>query len=173
MNWSIFWGVLLVLIGLSLILKVAFNFDFPVIRVVIALFFIYLGIKLFVGKDFNLFSGRDQQNAIFFGQRTIHTVEDGMEYNIIFSRGIIDLRNLQVADSQEIRIKLNTVFGSSDVIFNDSTPISIKSTSAFAGTKLPDGNTTSFGTFEYNSDRKPLIYIETATVFGQTLFRKK
>ncbi|MFO7657518.1 MAG: hypothetical protein R6W78_10655 [Bacteroidales bacterium] len=173
MNWSIIIGILLVLIGLSLIMKVVFNIDFPVVRVVIALFFIYLGIKLFIGKDFNIFPKGSTDNAVFFGQRTITTIDDGMEYNIIFSRGIVDLRNFSPKENEEVHIKLNTVFGSSEVIYNDTIPVSIKSTAAFAGTKLPDGNTTSFGSFEYNPDRKPLIYIESATVFGQTIFRKK
>lgn len=173
MNWSIIIGALLVLIGLSLIMKVVFNIDFPVVRIVIALFFIYLGIKLFIGKDFNIFPKNATDNAVFFGQRTITTVHDGMEYNIIFSRGIVDLRNFDPGSDEEIHIKLNTVFGSSDVIFNDSIPVSIKSTAAFAGTRLPDGSAASFGSFEYKPDRKPRIYIESATVFGQTIFRKK
>ena len=173
MNWSIFWGILLVLLGLSLILKVAFNFDFPLMRIVIALFFIYLGVKVFIGKDIRIFSHNNSENVVFFGERTIHPDEDGREYNVIFSHGIVDLRNYNYTDSQTIHIKLNTVFGSSDVIYNDTIPIRIKATSAFAGTKLPDGNTSAFGTFEYNSDGKPAIYIETSTVFGQTFFRKK
>ncbi len=173
MNWSIFWGIFLVLLGLSFILKVAFNVDFPMIRIVVALFFIYLGIKIFVGKDFKIFEHNHTENALFFGQRTILNISDGMEYNVIFGHGILDLRNYNFTDSQTIHVKLNTIFGSSDIIYTDSIPIKVKSTSAFAGTKLPDGNTTSFGTFEYTPNGKPAIYIETSTVFGQTIFKKR
>ena len=175
MNWSIFFGILLVLFGLSLILKVIFNIDIPLARVAIALFLIYLGVRLFIGKDFTLMPRHINENTIVFGQRTINQVEDDMEYNVVFGKGIFDIRNVHPADSHEIYIRLNTIFGSSDILYNDTVPLRIKSTSAFAGTKLPNGNTEAFGTFEFNtdsSDRKPLVRIETNTVFGGTLFRK-
>jgi hypothetical protein len=175
MNWSIFLGILLVLFGISLILKVIFNIDIPVVRVVIALFLIYLGIRLFIGRDFSLIPRHENENTIAFGQRTINKIEDNTEYNVVFGKGILDLRNAHPADSQEISIRLNTIFGSSDVLYNDSIPLKIRSTSAFAGTKLPNGNTEAFGTFEFNTDssyKKPFVRIETTTVFGGTLFRK-
>ncbi len=175
MNWSILIGVLLVLFGISLIAKVVFNVDIPVFRVVIALFLIYIGIRLFIGKDFGLISHHDNENSIVFGHRTIYKIEDDMEYNVVFGKGVFDLRNVYQADSQKITFKLNTVFGSSDILYNDTIPLSIKSTSAFGGTKLPNGNTEAFGTYEFNTDttgREPLVRIETNTVFGGTLFRR-
>ena len=90
-------------------------------------------------------------------------------------KGGFDLRNVYPADSQKIFIRLNTVFGSSDILYNDTIPLSIKSTSAFGGTKLPSGNTEAFGTYEFNTDtagREPLVRIETNTVFGGTLFKR-
>ena len=173
MNWSIFWGVILVLFGLSLIMKVAFNIDFPLVRIAVAVFFIYLGLKIFFGKEIKFSSHHRSENSVIFEERTINDIKDGTEYNVIFSHGIVDLRNYNFTDSQAINIKLNTVFGSCDVLYNDTIPMRIKSTSAFAGTKLPDGNTSAFGTFEYASEGKPLINIETSTVFGQTFFRKR
>ena len=175
MNWSIFLGVLLVLFGISLIVKVVFNIDMPVVRVVIALFLIYLGVRLFIGKDFGLISHHDNENTIVFGHRTIDKIEDDTEYNVVFGKGVFDLRNVYPADSQKIFIRLNTVFGSSDILYNDTIPLSIKSTSAFGGTKLPSGNTEAFGTYEFNTDtagREPLVRIETNTVFGGTLFKR-
>lgn len=175
MNWTILFGALLVLFGLSLILKVIFNIDVPVIRVVIALFLIYLGIRLFIGRDFSLISRNKNENIIVFGQRTISRIEDGMEYNVVFGKGILDLRNTHPSDSHDIFIRLNTVFGSSDVLYNDTIPLKIKSTSAFGGTRLPNGNTEAFGTYEFitgDSANRPYIILETNTVFGGTLFRK-
>jgi hypothetical protein len=175
MNWSIFFGILLILFGLSLILKVIFNVDIPLARIVVALFLIYLGVRLFIGKDFGLISHHGDQNTIVFGQRTFHHIEDDMEYNVIFGKGIIDLRDVHPADSQEISIRLNTIFGSSDVLYGDSIPLKVRATSAFAGTRLPDGRTESFGTFEIKTGSpgiNPPVRIETNTVFGGTVFRK-
>jgi hypothetical protein len=175
MNWSIFIGALLVLFGVSLILKVVFNIDIPLARIIIGLFLVYLGIRLFIGRDFGLFAHHESESTVVFGQKTFSKIPDEGEYVVVFGKGIIDLRNIDPADSQKIRIRLNTVFGSSDVLYNDSIPIKIKATAAFAGVKLPNGNTESFGTFEIKtaqSDEMPPITIESNTVFGGTLYRK-
>lgn len=172
MNWSILLGVLLVLFGIGLILKVIFNIDIPLARITVALFLIYLGIRLFVGKDVGFISRHGNENNVVFGQRTFNQITDDTEYNVVFGKGIIDLRNFHPTDSQEIFIRINTVFGSSDILYSDSIPLKIRATAAFAGTKLPNGNTESFGTFELKTGNKPLVRIESNTVFGETLYRK-
>ena len=175
MNWSILLGALLVVFGISLILKVIFNIDIPLARITVALFLIYLGIRLFIGRDFGFVSRHDNENTVVFGQKTFTNITDDKEYNVVFGKGIVDLRNVHPTDSQEIFIRLNTIFGSSDVLYSDSIPLKIRATTAFAGTKLPNGNTESFGTFEVKTgdpDNRSYIRIESNTVFGGTLFRK-
>lgn len=175
MNWTIFLGALLVLLGLSLILKVAFNIDIPLARIIIGLFLVYLGIRLFIGKDFGLIPHHASESTVVFGQKTFSKITGDGEYHVVFGKGIIDLRNVDPADSQKIRIRLNTVFGSSDVLYSDSIPLKIKATAAFAGVKLPNGDTESFGTFEFKTEQShkmPLVIIESNTVFGGTLYRR-
>lgn len=174
MTCSIFWGILLVLIGLSLIIKVAFHLDLPVFRIFIAFFLIYLGIKLFFGKEFRLYNRDENGNNILFGERIIHNIKNGSEYNFIFGRGILDLRKMNVSDNQDISIKLNTVFAGSEIILNDSVNLMIHSNSAFGGVKMPDGSTSAFGSMTYTNDTlsgRPVIRIETNTVFGETRFK--
>lgn len=176
MNWSIFFGVLLVLFGASLIVKVVFNVDIPVARIIIALFLIYLGIRIFVGKDLRIRSHKENEYVTFFSQRKITDIENGREYTVVFGKAVMDLSEIIPADSQQISVKLNTIFGNSDILYNDTVPIKIKATTAFGGTKLPDGTTESFGTYEYNSgstDHQAVLSIETNTVFGGTVFRKQ
>jgi hypothetical protein len=175
MSSSIFWGVILVLIGLSLILKVAFNVDFPFFKFLFALFLIYLGIRIFIGKDFRLFSNAYDEHTVIFSQRTITSIENGKEYNVIFGNGRFDLRNLQYREGEEISVRMNTIFGSSEVLINDSIPLEIKAHTVFAGSKMPDGNTSAFGESKYKSssyNNAPLIRIESNTVFGGFLVRK-
>jgi len=175
MSSSIFWGIILILIGLSLILKVAFNVDFPFFKFLLALFLIYLGIRIFIGKDFRLFSDAYDEHTVIFSQRTITSVENGKEYNVIFGNGIFDLRNFQYSGDDEITVKLNTIFGSSEVLINDSIPLEIRAHTVFAGSKMPDGNTSAFGEAKYSHagySNSPLLRIESNTVFGGFLVKK-
>jgi predicted membrane protein len=175
MSTSLFWGILLILIGLSLILKIVFNVEFSVFRVVIAFLLIYLGIRLFIGKDFSLFPKFSKDTETVFSEKTIHHVDNNKEYHVIFGSGKFDLRDLPLPDSGSIHIKLNTVFGGSQVTLNPGTPVQINSNTVFGGTKMPDGNTSAFGSLDYTSDSakkaKPKLYIETNTVFGGTLIK--
>jgi hypothetical protein len=176
MSSSIFWGIILILIGLSLILKVVFHVDFPFFKFLFAFFLIYLGIRIFIGKDFRLFSDAGDDQTVVFSQRTITHVEDGKEYNVIFGNGIFDLRNLAFSQDEEVNIKLNTIFGSSEVLIIDSIPLEIKAHTVFAGSKMPDGNTTAFGESEYSSTghhQPPNLRIEANTVFGGFLVKKR
>jgi hypothetical protein len=175
MSSSIFWGIILILIGLSLILKVVFHVDFPFFKFLFAFFLIYLGIRVFIGKDFRLFSDAGDEQTIIFSQRTITRVENGKEYNVIFGNGIFDLRNFQDSTDEKTEIKLNTIFGSSEVLINDSVSLEIKAHTVFAGSKMPDGNTTAFGESGYSNRGNSLptnLRIESNTVFGGFLVKK-
>lgn len=172
MNWGIFWGIFLMLIGLGLIIKVIFKIDIPLVKFFIGFVFIYLGIKLFVGRDFSLFSNNKGENMIMFEKKTVADLDNGMDYNVIFGKGVIDLTKL---DSEVKEVKLNTIFGTSNVIVSDSIPFKIQSTAAFAGATMPDGNTNTFGTMIYeNFDtvNNNLLFIESNTVFGRIIFKK-
>ena len=175
MSSSIFWGIILILIGLSLILKVVFHVDFPFFKFLFAFFLIYLGIRIFIGKDFRLFSDAGDEQTVIFSQRTITRVENGKEYNVIFGNGIFDLRNFQDSTDEKTEIKLNTIFGSSEVLVSDSVSLEIKAHTVFAGSKMPDGNTTAFGESGYSTrgyTQKPDLRIESNTVFGGFLVKK-
>ncbi|MBN1414031.1 MAG: hypothetical protein JW973_02930 [Bacteroidales bacterium] len=175
MSSSVFWGIILILIGLSLILKVAFNVDFPFFKLLFAFFLIYLGIRIFIGKDFRLFSEVNDEQTVIFSHRTITHVENGREYNIIFGYGVFDLRKLQYSQDEQLSIKLNTVFGNTEMLINDTLPLEIEAHTVFAGCKMPDGNATAFGEAKYrdtSNSNVPLLRIESNTIFGGFLARK-
>jgi predicted membrane protein len=169
MSTGIFWAIVFILIGLSLIVKIVFNIDFSIFRVLIAFFFIYLGIRLFIGKDFFMFHNKEE-GSVIFSQQTISGVEDRKEYNVIFGGGKIDLSNMSIPDSQDVHIKLNTIFGGTQVLLNPEIPTRIESQTVFGGTKMPDGSTAAFGSMQYISDSakisKPRFFIDANTVFG-------
>jgi hypothetical protein len=176
MNWGIFWGALLVLIGLSLIIKFVFNVDFPLVKIVVAFAFIYLGIKILVGGQCRFFAMHKDETAIIFGETNFDSIEKEKEYSVVFGKGTFDLRNIKVDTGQVYKVQLNTVFGASELLIDKEQPVKIRSNAAFAGVELPNHNTTAFGTAFYTSDTVDTanggyIEVETNTVFGATKVR--
>ena len=165
-----FWGILLVLIGTSLIFKVLFHIDIPVLKIVLALFFILLGIKILVGHT-GFFKFDRKGNDIIFGEMRVTANNlDYDEYNVIFGNGIFDLRDIEFKDSLNRYLKIATVFAGTEIILNGDLPVKIDSEAVFGGVRHPDGNSTAFGNTSYISSSydpiKPHLIIKTETVFG-------
>ena len=66
---GIFWGVILILLGLAMIIKVVFNVSLPIFRIVFAIIFVYIGFKILVGG----FGGgiKTEKNDVVFGETII------------------------------------------------------------------------------------------------------
>lgn len=159
-----FWGVVLILLGISAILR-TFNINIPFGRFFFGLFIIYLGLIILTGG--NIFK-HSQQNIIFneLDIKITDTIND--EYNIIFGSGVIDLTEISPEKAKSVEI--NTIFGSSEILINPNIPVIIKASSVFGKVSLPNGNSISFGDYKYTSDNKdsePII-VEVNVVFGST-----
>lgn len=169
MGAGLFWGILLILIGLGIVIRVVFNIHFPLVKFVIAFFFIFIGIKLLVG-NFSVWDKRGDESTTFFSESKIDGLEEGhKEYNVIFGSSVIDLRNVDLTQGSK-QIEINTIFGGTVLKIDKNTPIKIKSDAAFASAKLPNGNTATFGTGRYESETfnrdANHIYIKCDVVFG-------
>jgi len=169
MGAGLFWGILLMLIGLGIVIRVVFNINFPVVKFVIAFFFIFIGIKLLIG-NFSVWDERGDENTTIFSESRIDGLEeDFKEYNVIFGSSIIDLRDVDLSKGSK-EIKINTIFGGTVLKIDENTPYKIKADAAFGNAKLPNANTAAFGTGRYESEtfRKDTnhIYIKGDVVFG-------
>ena len=177
MSVGVIGGIILILLGLSLIIKIVFNVDFPVFKILIALLFIYFGLRIIMGGSFHMFHDVGDEQSVIFGERKITKVENGREYNVIFGAANFDLRDFHLPDSQTVHIKVNTIFGGTQFQLNDSTPLRLDANTAFGGTKAPNGNTSAFGDLKFETDSakmsKSVLEIETNTVFGGLSFRKE
>jgi membrane protein implicated in regulation of membrane protease activity len=165
---GLFWGVLLVLIGLAAIFRVIF--DINLFGVLFAFFLIFVGISMLLGKPWMFRINRDE-NVNMFDERTMtEQPKDNTEYNVIFGRTVYDFRNVSFPDNEPIRIKVNTIFGNSVIIINRNTPVRIKSDAVFAGATMPDGNTVAFGSIQYATDTFGValnqLIIDAPVIFG-------
>lgn len=169
MGAGIFWGLLLILIGIGIVIRVVFNIHFPIVKFIIAFFFIFIGIRMLIG-NFSTCNNNGDDHTTIFSESKIQGFEGNFkEYNVIFGSSVIDLRDVDLsAGSKELEV--NTIFGETVIKIDQSTPIRIKAEAVFGSAKLPNGNTASFGTTTYESENFERdtnhIYIKSDVVFG-------
>jgi len=165
---GLFWGVLLVLIGLAAIFKVIFNVN--LFGVLFAIFLIFVGISMLVGKPWMFHHPKGENDMMFGDHKMNEQPRDNAEYNVIFGRSVYDFRNVQFPDNEPIKIKINTIFGNSVILINKNTAVKIKSDAVFAGASMPDGNSVAFGSIQYATDSFAValnhLYIDAPVVFG-------
>jgi predicted membrane protein len=168
MGAGLFWGAFLLLLGIALIIKVVFQIDFPVFKVLVGVFLILVGIKVLFGR-FVFPSHHFDPEETIFNERTYDQPEPGKEYTVLFGKGVYDFTDVDLSQGS-FHSKISTVFGGCQIIIPRDTPVRIKADAVFAGAELPDGNTAVFGSSEYQSDSwspdSASINIKVDVVFG-------
>jgi len=159
-----FWGVLILLFGLSIILKTVFNVNIPLVRIFFAIILIYLGIKMLTGNCWS------KPNWRVFSKTEISSTESiQKEYSVVFGSANIDLSGIAI-NKDSVSTEINVVFGSAILKVNPAVPTKIILNSAFAGAKTPDGNTTAMGKYVYTTpsykEGTPCLLIEADAVFS-------
>lgn len=126
---NFFWGILIILFGLSIFLK-GFNINLPLMKVFFAIVIILFGVKLLVGGKPRI----KYNNHNYTKGSSIHYNGSGKEYTMVFSSGTFDLTDLP-EDAKDFEITV--VFGSALVILPNDLNYNISPTSVFGGTVLP------------------------------------
>jgi len=168
MGPGLFWGVLLILIGLAAIFKVVF--DVNLFGVVFALFLIFLGISMLVGKPWMFHRNKGPHDTMFEDRTVREQPADHSEYNVIFGKSVYDFTSVDFPDERPVHVKINTIFGHSVVQVDRKVPVIIKSDAVFGSASMPDGSSVSFGSLQYSSDAyhpdSVALVIEAPVVFG-------
>jgi len=162
--WSgLFWGVILVLFGVSVILKSVLKIDIPIFKIVFAFFLIYFGVKLLLGTS------AKNKDTVFFNKFKMEANSSKDEYNVIFGSGGIDLREITPQEGK-INKEINIVFGSGSIYLPSDVPVVVKIETVFGESRYPDGKTVFFGDHLYQnnvqSDSNIAIFLEVNVVFG-------
>lgn len=168
-----FWGIVLILIGLSIIFRIAFGIS--LFRIIIAVIIIAIGIRILIGHH-GPFSYRARNNDVFFGEHTYtEAPKKDTEYNTIFSSADYDFRNMTFENNKPVKVKVNTIFGKSVIKVNRDTPVKIKADAVFGSATMPNGNSVAFGTNYHTSenfnDSSNYLYIKADVVFGAVEIR--
>lgn len=165
---GLFWGIVLMFIGLGIVIRIVFNIDLPIFKLLVAFFFIWLGLRIIMG-DRGFFHFHATQNDVLFNENSFKEINsENKEYNVIFGKAIYDFRDLKLKETTKIH--LNAVFGGAEIKLRKGTAYRIVSESVFGGIKLPNGNTSVFGTTHFQSENfnpdSAHLFIKAEVVFG-------
>jgi len=166
---GVFWGIVIVLLGLSIILNVVAGVKIPFFRVFFGLLLIYWGINLLVGARFG------RSGAAVFSNAEVKATAAGKQ-DVIFGRAVVDLTGIVLKGGAN-RFEVNTIFGSSIIKLDPAMPVKVVASSAFAGVKLPDGGNIAFGESTWRSpnlnEDSTYLLVKTDVVFGATEVRNR
>jgi predicted membrane protein len=169
MSGAIFWGSILLIIGLAMIVNVIFKIDLPIVRIAVAAVLIFIGIKILLGKHIKVFNHESAACNYSYNYKYSND-QKNQEYNVVFSKGQVDLRNVVFENNENKYVQVHTVFGNTDVYLNKETPCKITANTAFAQVNVPSGNEVVMGTSHYQSDsldtNKPYLDVKIDCVFG-------
>ncbi|MBN2267342.1 MAG: hypothetical protein JW725_03305 [Candidatus Babeliaceae bacterium] len=185
MNPTIFFGVLLIILGITYLVGIVLGVSIPLFRILMAILLLYAGISLISGalgkrtscwhseeEHGNCYSTFMGEGKVALDKTRIRPEAPFYEYSTTFGSTKVDLSTVPPsiikALNSPLNVTINTVFGETVVLIRSDVPTRIESSSIFAKTELPDGSKTSFSTYIYQSHpgEKPLMLIKTSTVFG-------
>ena len=166
---SLFFGSLLILWGLSLIIEAIFGVSIPFIKIGFAALLIYAGAILIKGlypapTQKTIFMAREKSSSEF------------QEYKIVMGEGIIDLSSLSTHEDQPKRITIHVILGSCTIKLNPDVKTIIHANSVLSGVSLPDKTVVAFGTYTYSSDKehaKPALIIDVTAVLSSVEAKNK
>jgi len=130
------WGLLLVLLGLSILSKTIFGFAIPFIRIVFAVYLMYVGFMLLmgaVGYNTNIFFPFGSNKS-----KVKYMSHNRTSYSIVFANGTIDMSDI-VIDQQPTTVEISIVFGNGFLILDPAIPTQITVNNVFSRTRFADG----------------------------------
>ena len=167
---GIFWGIVLILLGGSIIINLVFHVHVPLFRILVALILIYLGLRVMVGGHWCCRSHGGKASCT--GAASFEQSKDG-EFSIVFGKGVVDAAAIFTGEEGRRTLRVNTVFGSSLVRVPKTLSIEVRATSVFAGLTMPDRSSAAFGETIYRNeafrtakDPSEIRVVEVNVVFG-------
>lgn len=156
---NLFWGILIILIGLSLVLR-GFNVNIPLVKTFIAIVIIMFGIKVLVGGF-----TRSKPHGINTNSMTGNT----QEFSSIFSGSYYDFGDLNPKAEE---VEVTVVFGSARVKLPRDIEFDIESNAVFGSVILPQKTSGGIASSDavLNANAKRRVRIEANSVFGRLEF---
>lgn len=169
MDSRLFWGVIIVIFGVSLIINYVFKINLPIFKILIGLGIIYLGVSVLM-SGLNVSIGKSDDHHAIFSTQTVRpeALKEKEEYNSVFGGMTIDLRDTELSDRGKLEV--NAVFGNSIVYLPADVRVHLKSGSVFGSVSNKDRSLNGFGGSSSESGPESAqkhIEIEANAIFGE------
>ena len=163
---GIFWGFIVILFGVGILLKSVFHVNIPFFKILIGIIVILFGVSII----FNAINSR--RNNTVFGEYNFNFWTIEKEYNIVFSKGVFNFTNFNFSNYNGEFIKINSAFSKSEIYLSRNFEYEIRADSVFGVVSLPNGESVSFGNIARleNAENSGLkrINLHVSSVFGET-----
>ena len=164
---GIFWGFIVILFGVGILLKSVFHVNIPFFKILIGIIIIFFGISFIVGAM------SQRKSEAIFRDYNFNFVTIEKEYNIVFSKSVFDFTNFNFSNYNGEFIKINSAFSKSEIYLSRNfVEYEIRADSVFGVVSLPNGESVSFGNIARleNAENSELkrINLHVSSVFGET-----
>lgn len=166
MATNVIGGTILILLGLSILLKALFGIDIPLSRFVMAGLLIYAGVSLLSGPKMHC-TKEDKKNIVFDEQTIMVTGSHPSCFNICFGKVTLDCTDITPSPNSPLMVSVTC--GAATIKINKNMPVKIVINTCLANVELPTTDTVAVGTYTYLSHDpliKPLLTIEATIVMG-------
>lgn len=161
-----FWGTVLVLMGMFIVLNAAFGIQIPILKILIGFFVVYVGAKMAWGPRIDNVGlcgpfceptvGKVMFHSAHLEPKNLSDLSNN-EFSTIFASGELDLT--KAGFESHSFLKINTVFAKVKVLLPKNVNIIPKVNSVAGSVRLP-GEANTFGAKTLN--------VEVNNVFGST-----
>ncbi|GEM_PF-1858857 len=171
-----FWGVILIIGGILIVINGLFHIQIPTMRILGAVILIAAGVMILTG-GYRIHGRRfADQNTLIMGSDTVSSKGTSNEYSIVMGNGVVNLSGINI-EKENVYIKVNTVLGSGVVEVPEGMPVKISASAVFGDVRFPDNTFVSFGHDSYNNGGTNkggyCLFIDANTVFGSTRIVRK
>ncbi|MBO9668363.1 MAG: hypothetical protein J7501_16310 [Bdellovibrio sp.] len=171
---SMFWGILIVVIGLCFLADSVFGINIPIFRILCGVLLVYFGLQVILGSfgaqyKLNAEKRKTDHEAIF-SESTFQypNGSQAKEYITVFGNSKLDLSSVEKVE--EVNLESVTVFGNTEIIVKKGTPLRIQAATAFGRSEMPGRNNFALGEYLYVTpglkDGDPAMTFKTTSVFG-------
>lgn len=156
MAHSLIWGVILLLLGLSLIIKTIFSVSIPLLRAALGAGLVYAGFIMITALEGD---NNADQKTITFASEHIKANNPLEKYNISFARGIIDFSKMRTPRKVQ-KVTVKNILGCGAIKLNPDIPTKIVAKSALGNTELPNQTNVVWGKKVYRTDESNRALLE-------------
>ncbi len=169
MGLAVLIGLLVVVLGASIVLHALFDFDIPVFRTAVGIAFLYLGVRVLAGAWMPQQTSSDGHESVFAVTRFAPTDASTLsrKYEVVFGRGVVDLSGLGAADHERL-VQVDVIFGDAEIEIDPAVPIEVRGSAVFGEVRMPDRSSANFGGVRFRGDAtgSPRIELVVNAVFG-------